>query len=106
MITQPLSSEHFQRSVIAVPPLARNRDESVSGTENERIVRHLEAGGVSILLYGGNANFYHLPPREFEPTLALLARLAGPDTLVIPRSVRLRNDDGPARLARGFNSPR
>ena len=84
MITTPLSPDHLATSVMAVPPLARAADFSLAEEENVRIVRHLEAGGVRLLLYGGNANLYHVPLSEYEPILALLARIAGPDTLVIP----------------------
>ena len=71
-------------SVLAVPPLARNADLSVNEAENAKIIRHVEAGGVRTLLYGGNANFYHLPFSEYDQVLSMLARAAGPDTLVIP----------------------
>jgi dihydrodipicolinate synthase/N-acetylneuraminate lyase len=71
-------------SVIAVPPLCRNIDFSLNGAENAKLVRSLEIAGVRTLLYGGNANFYHLPPSEYAHTLSLLAQLAGPQTLVIP----------------------
>ncbi len=84
MITLPLSRDHLLRSVMAVPPLARNADETVNPDENRRLIRHIESGGVSLLLYGGNANFYHLPLAEFEATLGLLATAAGDSTLVIP----------------------
>ncbi len=106
MITTPLRPALLQHSVMAVPPLARRPDESLDPAENLRLIRHLEAGGIRLLLYGGNANFYHLPPSEFESTLALLSSAAGPETLVIP-SV------GPAygtfmdqaRIARGLRFP-
>jgi len=84
MMTSPLSLEHLQRSVMAVPPLARNADDSVNAEENRRVIRHLEAGGITLLLYGGNANFYHLPLSEFEPTLDLLATAPSDTSLVIP----------------------
>ena len=71
-------------SVIAVPPLCRNTDHSLNGAENAKLVRSLEVAGVRTLLYGGNANFYHLPPSEYAHTLSLLAQIAGPQTLVIP----------------------
>ena len=48
------------------------------------LIRHLESGGIRILLYGGNAIFYHLRPSEYASTLTLLAEAAGPDTVVIP----------------------
>lgn len=84
MITTPLTAAHFQRSVMAVPPLARRDDRTLSDDHNGRIIRHLEAGGISLLLYGGNANLYHLPPDEYDGLLSMLAQLAGPDTLVVP----------------------
>ncbi len=106
MITSPLSHEHLQRSVMAVPPLARNADDSINPDENRRLIRHLEAGGISLLLYGGNANFYHLLLSEFESTLEMLSTAASDTSLVIP-SV------GPAygtlmeqaRIARRFRFP-
>jgi dihydrodipicolinate synthase/N-acetylneuraminate lyase len=79
-----LTQSHLQRSVLAVPPLARSADGRIDRAANEKIIRHIEAGGVSILLYGGNANLYHLPLDEYEPLLAMLAELAGPATLVVP----------------------
>ena len=84
MITTPLTPAHFTRSVMAVPPLARAADRSLAEEANGRIVRHLERGGVSLLLYGGNAHFYHLPLPEYDAALSMLARLAGPETLVVP----------------------
>ncbi len=84
MLTTPLSPAHFARSVMAVPPLARHLDRSLSEAGNGRVIRHLEAGGVSLLLYGGNANFYHLPLAEYDMALAMLTQLAGPDSLVVP----------------------
>jgi dihydrodipicolinate synthase/N-acetylneuraminate lyase len=71
-------------SVIAVPPLCRNADYSLNGSENSKLVRSLEVAGVRTLLYGGNANFYHLPISEYAHTVSLIAQLAGPQTLVIP----------------------
>jgi len=84
MQTRPVAPSDLARSVIAVPPLARDRDGKFHRGENERIVRHVEAGGVDILLYGGNANFYHVAPSEYERILGELASLAAPGTLVIP----------------------
>jgi dihydrodipicolinate synthase/N-acetylneuraminate lyase len=84
MITMPLSSSHLAASVMAVPPLSRRPDFTLDEEANQRIVRHLEAGGVRLLLYGGNANLYHVPLSEYEAVLAMLARIAGADTLVIP----------------------
>jgi dihydrodipicolinate synthase/N-acetylneuraminate lyase len=79
-----LTTEVLTKSVLAVPPLARNADYSLAEAENTKIIRHIEAGGVRALLYGGNANFYHLPLAELDGVLSHLTRAAGPDTLVIP----------------------
>lgn len=84
MQTRPITPSDLARSVIAVPPLARDRDLKFNRSENEKIIRHIEAGGVDILLYGGNANFYHLAPSEYESILGELANLAAPETLIIP----------------------
>jgi dihydrodipicolinate synthase/N-acetylneuraminate lyase len=39
---------------------------------------------VSLLLYGGNANVYHLPLTEYDPLLAMLATTASASTCVVP----------------------
>jgi len=106
MITTPLSPPHLAGSVMAVPPLARRPDFTLDEEANRAIVRHLEAGGVRLLLYGGNANLYHVPLSEYEALLAMLARIAGPDTLVIPSagpSFGLLVDQ--ARIIRRFSFP-
>ena len=47
-------------------------------------MRHLEAGGIRTLLYGGNAVFYHIALAEYADTLAMLQEQAGADTTVVP----------------------
>jgi len=84
MQTRPVTPADLSGSVIAVPPMARDRDLIFDRAENEKIIRHIEAGGVTTLLYGGNANFYHIAPSEYESVLGQLAELAAEDTLVIP----------------------
>ncbi len=84
MDTRPITAARLASSVIAVPPLARDARRLVDREQNTRLVRHMEGGGVDILLYGGNANFYHLRPSEYAATLAMLAEIAGPQTLIVP----------------------
>lgn len=84
MQTTPITPEQFSRSVLAVPPLARDADLRICRENNAKIIRHIEAGGVSMLLYGGNANFYHIRPSEYAALLQMLEELAAADTLVIP----------------------
>lgn len=71
-------------SVIAVPPLCRDAQRQSCAVENARLIRHIEAGGVTTLLYGGNANFYNLALSEYAGILDQLEAAAGPDTLVVP----------------------
>jgi dihydrodipicolinate synthase/N-acetylneuraminate lyase len=73
------------QGVFPVPPLARRRDaaRSVDFAENERIVRHIEAGGLTRILYGGNAMLYHITLAEYGALLDWLAGLAT-DSWLIP----------------------
>ncbi len=71
-------------SVIAVPPLCRDAQRQSSAAENTRLIRHIESGGVSTLLYGGNANFYNIALSEYAAVLDQLEAAAGPETLVVP----------------------
>lgn len=64
--------------------MARDENLVFQREENEKIIRHIEAGGVSTLLYGGNANFYHIALSEYAKVIGQLAELAAPETLVIP----------------------
>ena len=84
MQTTPISPEQLNASVIAVPPLARNSGLKLERGENAKIIRHLEAGGVSTLLYGGNANFYHIAPSEYAQALDIIATESAENTLVVP----------------------
>jgi len=64
--------------VFAVPPLARRDDSkrTIDFDQNERIVRHIVDGGISRLLYGGNAFLYHATLSDFESLLELLSGLS------------------------------
>ncbi|MEQ1825924.1 MAG: dihydrodipicolinate synthase family protein [Pirellula sp.] len=84
MWTESVTPELIAQSVIAVPPLARNASRAVCRVENTKLIRWIEAGGVSTLLYGGNAVFYHLRLSEYAEVLSLLRDAAGPKTWVIP----------------------
>ncbi|MGH8779808.1 dihydrodipicolinate synthase family protein [Paraburkholderia sp.] len=84
MNISPLSESEFAATVMAVPPLARRTDFTLDAQQNRKLIRHIEAGGVRTLLYGGNANLYHVPVSEYRELLDLLADSAGPNTRVIP----------------------
>lgn len=74
----------WQSSVISVPPLARDDDLNLAPEPNRALIRHLESGGVSIIMCGGNANFYNIAISEYEDVLDFLAEAVAPETLVIP----------------------
>ena len=62
--------------VFSVPPLPRKRDarRTIDFDAAECVARHIEAGGITRLLYGGNAFLYHITLDEFETLLGWLAR--------------------------------
>ncbi len=84
MKTTAVSFADLGGSVLAVPPLARNADLTLNRAANQALIRHEEAGGISTLLYGGNANLYHVGASEFPALLDMLEELAGANTWVIP----------------------
>jgi len=84
MWTSAVTPELLAASVIAVPPLARDSNRTICEVENTKIVRAIEAGGVTSLLYGGNAVFYHMRLSEYASALSILARAAAAKTWIIP----------------------
>jgi dihydrodipicolinate synthase/N-acetylneuraminate lyase len=74
----------WQASVIAVPPLARTDDLVLAPAANRALIRYLEAGGISIIMCGGNANFYNVAMSEYEGILDFLAETVAAGTWVIP----------------------
>lgn len=67
------------RGVFPVPPLARKRTDrrEIDFEQNQRLVDHLVAGGMTRFLYGGNAFLYHITLAEYEPLLAWLSEFPG-----------------------------
>lgn len=74
---------HSISGVFSVPPLARRNtpDRAIDFEQNEIIVRHIVQGGITRLLYGGNAFLYHVSLRDFE---SLLEWLSGLDSTLWP----------------------
>src|SRR5262252_3811926 len=60
--------------VLPVPPLARRNDarRSIDFAQNDRLVRHMGEGGITRLIYGGNALLYHITLADYEPLLEWL----------------------------------
>jgi dihydrodipicolinate synthase/N-acetylneuraminate lyase len=62
------------KGVFAVPPLPRKRDarRCLDLDAAERVASHIEAGGITRFLYGGNAFLYHITADEFAVLLGWL----------------------------------
>ncbi|HTM44377.1 MAG TPA: dihydrodipicolinate synthase family protein [Polyangiaceae bacterium] len=84
MKTTAVTPQDLGGSVLAVPPLARRADLTLNREANAALIRHIESGGVSTFLYGGNANFYNIGLYEYGAVLDQLAELAAPNTWMIP----------------------
>ncbi|HSI59961.1 MAG TPA: dihydrodipicolinate synthase family protein [Ideonella sp.] len=84
MKTSAVTPADLAASVFAVPPLARHADLSLNRAANAALVRHIEAGGVSSLLYGGNANLYNVGVSDYPALLDQLEEIAAPASWVIP----------------------
>ena len=66
--------------VFAVPPLPRQHDakRTLDLDAAEAVARHIEAGGITRFLYGGNAFLYHATLGEFEMLAGWLASFDAP----------------------------
>jgi dihydrodipicolinate synthase/N-acetylneuraminate lyase len=93
--------------VFAVPPVCRedNPSRALDFAQNMLLVDHLRNGGITRLIYGGNAFLYHITLHEYALLLGWLAGLAN-DLWVIPSlgpSFGRALDQ--ARLIRAFKFP-
>jgi len=84
MQTAEITPADLRASVVSVPPLARNADYSFNKLENQKMVDHLAAGGVTTLLYGGNAILHHVAISEYASLLEMLTEIAAEEMLIIP----------------------
>jgi dihydrodipicolinate synthase/N-acetylneuraminate lyase len=84
MKTSPVTFADLQSSVIAVPPLCRNKDLSLSKAQNNKLIKHMHKGGIRTLLYGGNANLYNIAVSEYHALLKMLVDLAPDDMWIVP----------------------
>jgi dihydrodipicolinate synthase/N-acetylneuraminate lyase len=64
-------------AVFPVPPLARSEagGRPLDFEQNDRLVRHIRQGGLTRLMYGGNAFVYHLTLAEYEALVDWLVSL-------------------------------
>jgi dihydrodipicolinate synthase/N-acetylneuraminate lyase len=67
-------------TVFAVPPLPRKADarRTIDVDAAETVARHIVSGGITHLLYGGNAFLYHATAEDFETLAGWLASMAAP----------------------------
>jgi dihydrodipicolinate synthase/N-acetylneuraminate lyase len=106
------------RGVFAVPPLARNssEDRSLAFTQNDLIVTHITDGGITRLIYGGNAFLYHITLSEYEQLLEWLSGIGG-ECWIIPsmapsfgqamdQAALLRKHDFPCAMILPCGDPR
>lgn len=84
MKVSAVTVDDLGRSVISVPPLARTADYELNAEANRQLLAHLRAGGVTTVLYGGNANLYNISLRHFEQLTAGLLDWGAEDMWVIP----------------------
>lgn len=117
MKTTPVTIDEL-RGVFAVPPLARKGDagRALDFEENDRLVHHIAGGGITRLLYGGNAFLYHITLREYEELLGWMAGLSD-DLWAIPslgpsygraidQAAILRRHNFPCAMMLPCNDPR
>lgn len=64
--------------IFAVPPLPRKRDtaRTIDFDAAECVARHIEAGGITRFLYGGNAFLYHVTLDEYASLLDWLSQFS------------------------------
>ncbi len=62
----------YKQSVVAVPPIALNREGKIAREANCRIMRHIADGGIKTVLYGGNANLYHFGAEAYREAIVRL----------------------------------
>jgi len=67
-------------TVFAVPPLPRRDDarRTIDVDAAENVARHIAGGGITHLLYGGNAFLYHATNEDFDTLAGWLASMPDP----------------------------
>jgi dihydrodipicolinate synthase/N-acetylneuraminate lyase len=77
MMNGPIALQDLA-GVFAVPPLPRRTDgrRTLNLDAAECVARHIEAGGITRLLYGGNAFLYHTTLGEYEALVDWLSDFA------------------------------
>lgn len=105
------------RSVWAVPPLALDTQNRPLKAPNAALIRHIEAGGVSTILWGGNANIYGMTGKTFAAMAEMIPQWVASETWAIPsvgpdygklmeHAAVLRGQGYPAAMLLPYSGPR
>lgn len=78
-----LEPSDYASTVVAVPPLALTRKMTIDHEANRAVAELVERAGVRILLYGGNANFYHYGLELYAEALDMMTSFVGPNMEII-----------------------
>ena len=84
MRTEPVTEVLISGSVWSVPPLATRGDGALDHAANTALVRHIETGGVSTVLWGGNANVYGMDGASYAALIEAIPDWVAPETWAIP----------------------
>lgn len=77
-------SRLFSNTIVPVPPLARREDGEISPENNRAIMAHLEQGGVTTYLIGGNALVHHWPMSKYAEWWDGLVEVAPEQSTLVP----------------------
>ena len=93
--------------IFAVPPLPRRPDSkrTLDLDAAEEVARHVEAGGITRFLYGGNAFLYHATLGEFEALAGWLGSFAAPRQAIPGIGPSFGRAMEQARILRGVGAP-
>ena len=84
MKTTSVINEDIARSVWAVPPIALGSENDPLTKPNVKLVKHIEAGGVETILWGGNANIYGMTSTTFAAMVEAIPDWVASGTWAIP----------------------
>ena len=84
MRTDPVTEALIAGSVWSVPPLATRDDGALDHAANKALVRHIEAGGISTVLWGGNANVYGMDGASYAALIEAIPDWVAPGTWALP----------------------
>ena len=105
------------RSVWAVPPIALDKGNLPIDAPNSALISHIETGGITTILWGGNANIYGMTCRTFTAMAEMIPDWVSPETWAIPsvgpdygklmeHAAVIRGQGYPAAMLLPYSGPR